>query len=106
MSSGVARVPRVNLSRATPSLPCFRGHLKNDRRSSCDTEVRVLTTITGLSSRRYISLSVRVTQPPPLLYQNPGAESRLPMRGLLIHLLMVHPGGIAFEGSRRPTTPP
>ncbi|GBN95981.1 hypothetical protein AVEN_74786-1 [Araneus ventricosus] len=66
MSSGVARFSRINLSRATPSLPWCPGHLKNDRRSSYDTEVRVLTTITGPSIRRYISSSVRGNSPPTI----------------------------------------
>ncbi|GBO30835.1 hypothetical protein AVEN_63738-1 [Araneus ventricosus] len=66
MSSGEARFPKINLSRATPSLPWCPGHLKNDRRSSYDTEVRVLTTITGPSQRRYISSSVRRNSPPTI----------------------------------------
>ncbi|GBO06071.1 hypothetical protein AVEN_265131-1 [Araneus ventricosus] len=63
MTSGVERFPRINLSRATPSLTWCPGHLKNDRRSSYDTEFRVLT---GPSRRRYISSSVRGNSPPTI----------------------------------------
>ncbi|GBO09197.1 hypothetical protein AVEN_202051-1, partial [Araneus ventricosus] len=61
-----AQFPRINLSRATPSLPWCPGHLKNDRRSNYDTEVRVLTAITGSSSMRYISSSVRGNSTPSI----------------------------------------